>query len=83
MSHESLLLNYPAELAPRKGSAELAPRKGFNEQNQVHIGAALHAQTSFHSVFGAVQGLAGYMDWACAFFMPILIVFGVLCMLES
>ncbi len=67
MSHESLLLNYPAELAPRKG---------FNEQNQVHIGAALHAQTSFHSVFGAVQGLAGYMDWACAFFMPILIVIG-------
>ena len=67
MSHESLLLNYPAELAPRKG---------FNEQNQVHIGAALHAQTSFHSVFGAVQGLAGYMDWACAFFMPVLFALG-------
>ena len=52
MSHESLLLNYPAELAPRKG---------FNEQIQMYIEAALHSADFNHSTFGAVAGLVGYM----------------------
>ena len=60
-----LLLNFPTELRPRKG---------FKEQIQMYIGAARHSADFNHSTFGAVAGLVGNMDGACAFFMPIRIV---------
>jgi hypothetical protein len=60
-----LLLNYPAELQPRKG---------FNEQIQISIGAAHHSADSTIGYLGLLQAWQDIWDGACAFFMPIPIV---------
>ena len=48
----------------------------FKSKTKYPLKLRFIAQTSIHRIFGAVVGLAGYMDWACAFFMPILIALG-------
>ena len=50
--HYFILLNYPVELRPRTR---------FSEQIQIHIEAAHHSADFYHSVFGAVAGLTGYV----------------------
>ena len=50
--HHFILLNYPVELRPRTR---------FSEQIQIHIEAAHHSADFYHSVFGAVAGLTGYV----------------------
>ena len=62
--HHFILLNYPAELRPRKGF----------KSEQYYIEAAHHSADFIHSSIGAVASLAGYMAGVCAFFMPIPIV---------
>ena len=57
-------------------SAEPLPRTRFNEQTNIQLELRVIAQTSIHKYIEAVVGLTGDMDGACAFFMPILIVFG-------
>ena len=52
LQHIFLLLNYPVELRPRTR---------FSEQIQIHIEAAHHSADFYHSVFGAVAGLTGYV----------------------
>ena len=42
-------------------SHELRPRTRFNEQIQMYIEAAHHSADFYHSVFGAVAGLTGYV----------------------
>ena len=56
--HHFLLLNYPAELAPRKG---------FLRANLYIIGAAHHSAVSDQRCIGAVQGPAGYMGRSLRF----------------
>ena len=56
--HHFILLNYPVELRPRTR---------FSEQIQIHIEAAHHSADFYHSVFGAVAGLTGYVGWGLRF----------------
>ena len=63
--HHFILLNYPAELQPRKG---------FNEQIQISIGAAHHSADSTIGYLGLLQAWQDIWDGVCAFFMPIPIV---------
>ena len=63
--HHFILLNYPAELQPRKG---------FNEQIQISIGAAHHSADSTIGYLGLLQAWQDIWDGGCAFFMPIPIV---------
>ena len=59
--HHFILLNYPAELQPRKG---------FNEQIQISIGAAHHSADSTIGYLGLLQAWQDIWDGVCAFFMP-------------
>ena len=63
--HHFILLNYPAELQPRKG---------FNEQIQISIGAAHHSADSTIGYLGLLQAWQDIWDGVCVFFMPIPIV---------
>ena len=56
-------------------SHELRPRTRYNEQYQISIEAVHYSADFNHRIFGAVAGLCESMDGACAFFMPISIVF--------
>jgi hypothetical protein len=56
-----LLLNYPAELRPRKGF----------KSEQYYIEAAHHSADFIHSSIGAVASLAGYMAGVCVFYAKI------------
>ena len=60
--HHFILLNYPAELQPRKG---------FNEQTQISIGAAHHSADSTIGYLGLLQAWQDIWDGVCAFFMPL------------
>ena len=46
----------------------------FQEQTYISLGLRTIAQFPIHRILGAVAGLTGDMDGACAFFMPILTV---------
>ena len=68
MSHESfycsiLQSNYHLE-------------RDFMSKTYIPLELRFIAQTSIHRYIGAVVGLTGDMDGACAFFMPILFALG-------
>lgn len=63
--HHFLLLNF---------SAELRPRKRFYEQDQISIGSAPYSADSTIGYLGLSQAWLRIWDGACAFFMPIPIV---------
>ena len=63
--HHFILLNF---------SAELRPRKRFYEQNQISIGAAHHSADSTIGYLGLSQAWLRIWDGVCAFFMPVWLV---------